>query len=286
VKGVTLIELVVTIAVLGILAGMTATLLVPAYEAYFASQRRADLADTADTALRRMLRDVRLALPNSPRVRVDGANRFLEILLTKNGGRYRAMNDDDTPVATAEEPLKFDGPATVFDTLGPLPAGADQLVQANDYVVIHNLGSSGANAYDVGALSPNIARLAAVGAGAIAGDHRLTLAAATKFPLESPGRRFFVVSGPVTYACIGGQLRRWHGYAIQVTHGPGSNDAPNLRPAGATEAVLADSVSGCDFSYTNDLPQQSRGLITVRLAITRGSETVVLYQQAHVNNVP
>jgi hypothetical protein len=85
------------------------------------------------------LRDLR-----SDGVQVDRFDRVL-----KNGGRYRASNDSS--VGTAEETLHFHDLDTVFDTLGPLAAGADQQVAANDYVVVHNLGIAGANAYDVSA---------------------------------------------------------------------------------------------------------------------------------------
>jgi MSHA biogenesis protein MshO len=275
-KGFTLIELVITIVILGIVGAIAALVLVPAFEAYFASQRRAQMADAADTALRRMTRDIRLALPNSPRV--DGTNQFLEILMVKNGGRYRAFNDDDNPVATTEDALDFSAPDSVFDTLGSLPTGVDQTVAANDYVVIHNLGIAGANAYDTGAANRNIAQISAFGAGALADEDRITLAVATQFPLESPGRRFFVVSGPVTYACVGGSLLRWSGYAIQLLQ-------PTSLPGGATQAVLAANVSACNLSYTT-LPQLSRGLVGVRIALTQGNETVTLYYEAHVNNVP
>lgn len=287
-RGVTLIELVVTIAILGILGAVGAMILVPAFESYFATQRRAEMADVADTALRRMTRDIRLALPNS--ARVDGTSRFLEILMTKNGGRYRALNDDDNPAATTEDPLDFSAPDSVFDTLGALASGSDQQVQANDYIVIHNLGIAGANAYDIGAATPNIAQVSAFGAGALAGENRITLTAATQFALESPGRRFFVVSGPVTYACVGvgaaggngtGSLRRWSGYAIELRGGL----PPTSLPAGAMEALLAGNVSACELSYTS-LPHLSRGLVGIRLSILRANETVTLFYEAHVNNVP
>lgn len=286
-KGATLIELVVTIVVISILSGIGALILVPAFEAYFATQRRAEMTDVADTALRRMVRDVRLALPNSARVAADvSGNQFIEILLTKNGGRYRLMNDDDTPAATSEDPLRFDAADTIFDTLGTLPTAGEQQVQANDYVVIHNLGIPGANAYDLAGASRNIAQISAFGAGSIAGEDRITLTAATQFALESPGRRFFVVSGPVTYACIGGQLLRWSGYAIVLTHpSAGANEPPKSRPAGATEAVLANNVASCEFSYTN-LAHLSRGLVGVRVTLTRSNESVALYYEAQINNVP
>jgi MSHA biogenesis protein MshO len=279
-KGFTLVELVIAIVIIGILGAVAAMILVPAFDSYFASQRRAQMAEVADTAMRRMTRDIRLALPNSPRV--DATSSFLEILMTKNGGRYRALNDDDNPVVTTENPLDFSAADSVFDTLGSLPTGVDQTVAANDYVVIHNLGIAGANAYDIGAANRNIAQISAfANAPALANEDRITLTAATQFPLESPGRRFFVVSGPVTYACTGGSLLRWSGYAIQLNGGL----PPTVRPVGATEAVLAANISACNLTYTT-LPQVSRGLVGVRLAITRGNETVTLYYEAHVNNVP
>lgn len=287
-RGITLLELVVTIVVLGIIAAVASVFLQPALQSYFATQRRAEIADVADTAMRRMTRDIRLALPNS--ARVDGTSRFLEILMTKNGGRYRALNDDDSPAATTEDPLDFSTPDSAFDTLGLLPAIGDQQVQPNDYVVIHNLGIAGADAYDLAAANPNIAQIAAFGAGALADEQRITLTAATRFPLESPGRRFFVVSGPVTFACIGvgsaagegtGTLRRWSSYAIE----PRGGVPPTTLPGGATEALLANNVSACQLDYTT-LPLLGRGLVAVRLAITRASETVTLYFEAHINNVP
>lgn len=285
-KGVTLIELVVTIVILGILGAVAGVFLVPAFEAYFASQRRADLADTADAALRRMVRDVRLALPNSPRV--DASNRYLEFLITRNGGRYRSANDSSG--ATNEEVLESGSSETAFDTLGVLPATGEQQVQVGDYVVVHNLGIAGANAYDVAAApSRNIAQITAFGAGTLANENRVSFAA-TQFPLDSPGRRFYVVSGPVTYACetVGlaggngtGTLRRWSGYAIQLRGGL----PPTTLPGGAADAVLATNVSACELFYTS-LAHLSRGLVGIRLAITRANETVTLFYEVHVSNVP
>lgn len=288
-KGVTLIELVVTIAILGILAAVASIYIAPALEAYFSTQRRAELADVSDTAMRRMMRDIRLALPNSARATAAGGDRFLEILLTRTGGRYRALNDDDSP-ATLEVPLDFSQAVSQFDVyetaaaLADIPA--DQRVQAGDYVVIHNLGIPGADAYE--AAAPNIAQVSAFafGGGAVPDENRISLGAAKQFPLESPGRRYFVVSGPVSFACRGagvsggngtGTLRRWSGYAIQAAQ-------PTASPGG-TDAVLASHVSACELQY-NALPLASRGMVAVRLAVTRGGETVTLYYEAHVNNIP
>jgi MSHA biogenesis protein MshO len=295
-KGVTLIELVVTIVVLGILAGIAAVILVPSYEAYFASQRRTQLADVADAALRRLVRDVRLALPNSARV---GGTGRIEILLTKTGGRYRSLNDSDG--TTAEETLDFSFADPLFDVYQPLPLAeipTEHQVQAGDYAVIHNLGITGADAYDFTAANTNIKRITgfAFASGAIANESRITVAATSRYPLESPGRRYFVVSGPVTYACSGvgtaggngtGTLLRWSGYSYEPPAGiANAGTPPAALPAGASEALLASNVSACEFTYSNNLTQLSRGLVSIRLAITRANETFVLYHEAHINNVP
>ena len=59
-------------------------------DSYVAQDRRARLTDAADTALRRMVRDIRLGLPNSVRVTTVGTTIYLEFLITRTGGRYRA----------------------------------------------------------------------------------------------------------------------------------------------------------------------------------------------------
>jgi hypothetical protein len=71
------------------------------------------------------------------------------------------------------------------------------------------------------------------------------------------------------------------GYAIDLRGGL----PPTTLPGGATEAILANNLSACELQYT-PLPLLARGLVAVRLAITRANETVTLYYEAHVNNVP
>jgi MSHA biogenesis protein MshO len=299
-RGVTLVELVVVIVILGILAGISALVLVPAFEAYFASGRRAEVSDMADSAIRRMVRDVRLALPNS--ARVDGTGQRLELLLTRTGGRYRSLNDDD--LATSEQTLDFAASDAIFDAFEPFTAGQitlDNGPQVGDFVVVHNLGIPGADAYDFTAASPNIKRITGFSfsgsGGALANEDRFTLAAGTSpFPLESPGRRFFVIRGPVSFACVGigtaggngtGSLRRWSGYTYEPPGGIGNTGAPPVAaPAGSSEAILAGHVSGCAFTYTNNIAQVSRGLVSIRLTLTRGGESTTLYHEVHVNNVP
>src|SRR5258705_10731082 len=85
--GATLIELVVVIAVSAILAGGVTAFMARSMTGFVDSRLRAALVDSADGALGRAKREVRLALPNSVRVSPD--TRVLEILHIVAGAPYR-----------------------------------------------------------------------------------------------------------------------------------------------------------------------------------------------------
>jgi MSHA biogenesis protein MshO len=278
--GFTLVEMISVIAITGAIAGAVAVFIRSPVQGYIDSVRRAELTDVADTALRRMARDLRNSLPNSVRVTSAGAVTYLEFLEVRTGGRYRA----DTDNSGSGDPLIFSSADTAFDTLNPLSALADETIVAGDRVVIYNLGIPGADAYN----GDNTSVISATGAGALANENRITFASKL-FPFASPGNRFHVISGPVTYACdtVAGTLTRYWGYTIAATQ-----PAP---PAGASTAVLAGDaaaaadparVAGCQFVYSANAVAQRNGLVLIDLQLTKRSESVRLLQQAHVSNIP
>ncbi len=129
-RGVTLVEMIVVIAITGILAAVVAVFIRRPVEGYIDAARRAELSDIADTALRRITRDLRSALPNSIRITAAGGVTYLEYLQTSGGGRYRS----DVDSGGGGDPLNFTAADATFNVIGPMPTMA-----AGDSIVIYNL---------------------------------------------------------------------------------------------------------------------------------------------------
>ncbi len=283
-SGFSLVEMIIVIVITGVLGGIVAVFLRTPVQQYVDVARRAELTDIADTALYRLAGDISTAVPNSVRVAGCGGIPCVEYLPIKDGGRYRA---DATGGAggcgVAGDELDFTVADTCFEIIGSAITFA-----AGDQIVLGSTQSDGNPPYD-----NTVAGILRAYTGA-AGAQTSVNFTATQFPAfaELPSRRFDVVDGAqqaVTYACEGtlgaldgsgnGQaslMRRWaYGFnPAQV--------APGV--LGGSSAILANNVSGCAIDYA--LPNQRMGLLGVRLTLTRGSESVSLYQEIHVNNSP
>lgn len=262
-RGFTLVEAVIVIAITGIVAAMVAVFIRAPIQAYFDSARRAQLTDTADTALRRISRDLRLALPNSVRVIFSGNVYYLEFLQTSGGGRYRAAVDG----SGGTDQLDFNASDDSFDVLGPPVA---MVPGAQNLVAIYNLGIDDADAYR----GDNTSRIVAINGNVV----QIT---ARQFPFASPGNRFQIISSPVTYICDpgAGRLTRVWGYAVQAVQ-------PTSFAVDAPRALLAQDVSDCGFTYDAQAINQRAGQVSIWLRLTQSNEQVSLYHEVHVSNAP
>lgn len=289
----TLIELVVAMVLVGIIIAAVAFVLNPVRQSTDLALR-AELSDIADNALQRIGRDVKLALPNSIRIATVGSSVFLEFIAVRTAGRYRAegdgaaagtncANDDPSLAASGNDQLSFDLADTCFKTIGKLPNAGD-IVTGSDQLVLNNYGLVDQNVYQTAGVL-NRAVISTVDTSE-AGRDRIEFAS-TIFQRslhDSPGKRFFAISGPVTYECdmAAGRLLRHAGYAIAAGQ-------PTGLVGGALIAEHVRSVGGCAFEYSTVGPQL--GLLTMRITLQRAlfggaNETVSLYHAVHVNNTP
>ncbi len=282
-SGFTLIEAIVVMVITGILAAIVAVFITKPVEGYADAVRRAELTDVADVALRRMSREVRMALPNS--LRVSGSGECVEFIMTSAGGRYRDVGDGSTGAI-----LSFTSTSVLtFDVLGTMPSNPE--IAAGDYIAVYNLGEgyNPANAYnyDSATLTEacrlggcNVAKVASAPVG-----NTVTLTAnpfaAASPPLPSPEARFQVIPGgtkAVSYECAGGQLRRYSNYDLTT--------AQSCPPSG-TGAVLAGDATTTALCPTLNYAASGRnGLLVVKLDLSAGGESVSLFQQIRVDNAP
>jgi len=297
-RGFTLIEMIMVIVITGILSGMVAVFIKGPVESYFDMARRAELTDVADTAVRRMARDIRSSVPNTLRNPTDGSDQCIELMPAKTGARYRA----EQTAASTGNVLDFTTTDDSFEMLGlnsSLPASA--LIAVGDIVVVYNDGSALGNAYS-GANANAVAGLCETSApcpAVLAGSTEVTFAAAgatifarKALPSASPANRFLIMPSNeqvVSFACAGGTLFR---YSRNIT----ARTTPWAQPAscaamvaGATPATLATNVSTCSFKY--EAPGSGSGsgrfgLASISLGMTQSGETVSLYHQVHVDNTP
>ena len=277
--GFTLVEMIVTLVLFGIMAATLTIFFKPALDTWLAVRSRSALAAEADNSLRRMLQDVRVAVPNS--IRTPASNCF-ELVPTSGGGRYRMGTDTVVAGAAVVDPASA---TTSFDVLSPLAS----LPAVGDWVVVDNQNPgdvySGVNRSAITAVSTPAAAL---------GRHRLAINA-LQFPLGYDGGRFALVSQAqqaVFYVCSGaastldangdapGVLVRLKAYGFNAS-------APTACPATTGGDVLATGLKSCRFLYNaNQGATQQSGFLSIQIELTRNNETASLVLGAHVDNMP
>jgi MSHA biogenesis protein MshO len=287
------------IALAGLVAVMVSAVLVRPLQGFVDQSRRAELVDLAATALNRMARDVRLAVPNSVRVSTDGS--AVEMLLIQTS----ATNPDFSgaaryrPNRMSSETLQFadsgagscdstvaGGACNVVELLAPNfdPAGAQ-------WMVVYNIGSqsgtapvAGANVWapaNPGVITPSGTSFSVTGSAGGATQVALDLPGASgefTFAFESPQRRVYFAESVVGYRCDGDRLLRY-------SYGELLAEVPSSPPAGSNPRLLANSVRGCSFLYQPGTTVRA-GLLSMTLELDQEGEALRLMQQVHVDNAP
>lgn len=289
--GFTLVELIVVIAITGVIAGIFAMLLGPTLQNYLAVGRRANLTHLADTALRRMVAEIHTAVPNSLRLLPDPASGSicLEMVPSSDGGRFRIAPDSDWDQANPgypSMPLYMNQPGSGFDVLTPFINPPNN----GDFVVIGNQNTNDVYSGADRAVIKSVGSPPGTGTHPPLGLSRITLSAPTQFPYGYEGGRFYVVPQTlrdVTYECQG---------AGKDSDGSGTGTLTrvvnyNFNPAQVCPipggALVATHVAACNFVYnpSQGATQQS-GFAQLQLTLSDHGETVTLTVGSQVENLP
>lgn len=291
-RGYSLIELVLVMALMGILAVGLGNLLQHPMNAYADVSRRAELVSFANLAIQRLTRDLRSALPNS--IRIDASGRVLELLHTTGGARYRldpGINDPGGPNQTnhtlASDTISFGGD-TSWNVLGRFQnfsfSYGTQLALGTRiaiYPTDTNIWSEAALGSSPGSITPGTSRITIVND---VDEDQVVLDVAHRFAFESPERRLFVVDTPISYLCDIGDQSFWRVSNYAVTQAQPTNRAALPLAAGQIDRVV-DRVESCAFTYVPGTATRT-GLVTAEIVLAFAGERVRLLQQIQVPNAP
>ncbi len=259
--GFTLVELIMVIALAGIVAVMITTVMTRPLQGFADQSRRAELTDLAAMALNRMARDIRLAVPNSVLLKGDGIY-FVPIAAA---GRY-GTSPDSTGVMTA--PLVCP-PSPGVCSIKILSDIEPDSSTDKHWLIIYNTSTPIERLLDgeSDVVSPKEFTWS---------DGELSASLdGFKFASQSPHHRFYLASQVVGYRCDS------DGFLWRETF-----DRLDLA-AKSSSAKVINSASGCNFTYASGANARN-GLVTLRLTLKDKStqEAVTLLQQVHVDNAP
>jgi prepilin-type N-terminal cleavage/methylation domain-containing protein len=261
-RGFTLVELVVAIAISGIVVAFAALFISAPVTAYETESRRAAVVDEAAASWPAIESDLDHALPNSLRARRNGSFVALEMLRVEDAARYLAP------------------PSNNFTVAGVLRGVAVGVDLPNRYLSVNNCGPQPPacpDAYTLGgSMTPAVTVHIDNGA---AGEQQLTVNPVPVFASDSPRKTIYLVSGAVTYLCdeTQGTLRRFANYSIAANQA-NRDDAGDFAAFPGT--LMATGLTTCDFraSPPNATVPQTASL---RLTATRSSgESITMFHSA------
>jgi MSHA biogenesis protein MshO len=272
-RGFTLIELVVTLVVAGIVVGFMALFLVVPVHAHFAQVRRTELTDSADTAMRILSDDIRKALPRSVRYSSTGSGFALEMLETVDVARYR-------PSGTPNQQLDFGTVEKNFDVLGPFSKITPPLDV--HYLVV---GYAGGDYPTSGVITP-ATDVVSISRPVGTNEDAVSIGPSGAIFTATPNERVFLVDTPVAYLCdiTAGitTLTRFSNYPIAPLLA--AHDDP-AELAAAESHVVARNVTGCTVSSVPGTPQRGE-LVLLQLTISGNGDVLQVMHEVSVENTP
>lgn len=242
-RGFSLVEMVISIALIGALAVMATPLLRLPVSAWQHASQRTELVQTAAAVESLFTQDLNGALPGSVRLRSVGARTLVEMLQVRAQGRYRSGTGGvgRCPVVCGSAPLRDaliiapgcnDG---CFVGLGALEFSPADPPLPNDWVVVP--GNPPADPYAGGNVAvPGGAKTRLTNVATFAEGPRVQHAP-HRFGTPSAAARYYIVAGTVSwdFDAAAGTVRRAAGYPVAVLQ-------PVAFGGAASNVIVADGL--------------------------------------------
>lgn len=287
-KGFTLIELIIVTVLISIVSIASFSYLGFGALIFRDTVERDDMAANSRFAIERLSRELRHALPGSPRVSED--NNCIEFVPLISSGIYFSLPDStntsfelSAPALAQERLDNFTPPYFLF-----VAANNSRRVyasEANQRTMI-NL-----NVYPIPEASGEVWRIESSSA---------------PYTRRSPGRRYYLTSAPVSW-CIAeegyqsAQLRRYAYYNTDFTSDNTGSSRPVNFAAGVAELnsrssspgfsndLMASNLDAANSRFERLTPTLNRNnlvLLDLTFLNSTGTESMTLYHEVHIPNVP
>jgi len=267
-KGFSLTELIIVIVLLGIIAVIPISFIRFSAEGALDTANRQRLAMAAGVVSEQISREIRAALPGS--VRLNDDDDCIEYIPIVASTVYR-----NAPITSARPsfpalPVSSVASSTGYAVIYPYAAETDDLYTAT--------------AGTPGVISPMTATLPS-GNGTVniaftSGTHQ--------YLTDSPLRRVFLVSTPVTFCQDGRFIYRYSGYGFQSTVAAALPTTYDANTGNGREVIGAPlEADSLNFSVVPPSLQRN-GLITFEFALQseQSDERIYVTQEVQLRNVP
>jgi len=251
-SGFSLIELVVTIVVLGAIMAGTAAYITNSTVAYTNVAQYDQLTTLGRITIERVTRELRNALPNSIRIQ----NNCLEFFPIKAGSVYLSL--PTTAASTSFTAASF-----------TIPAGSNiehVIVYPYNTTALYSAANPGPRASFSG----------------ISGSPVTTISISShQFNQPAPHRRFYLAEDPVSYCIVGTDLNRYENYGV---------NGAQATPPGGTASLMAENIQTNDggaitpFSYTPGSLQRN-GIVTLDFRFLVNGDWMRMSHEVQIRNV-
>ncbi|GAA5137838.1 PilW family protein [Thalassotalea piscium] len=255
-NGFTLIEMVIVMVILGVLAVGISSFLQFGSRIYLETNDRGQLIASARFAIERLNREVRNALPNSPRL-IGNTNQCLEFRPIRSTAIYTEIPLAPLPASSTIKVVRFDD--SQFNNALELiiyPLTSDEAYTPSNKI---SAISSSNPAFDPAQ-----------------NEWSIVLNGPIQFTEASPTDRAFFIDKAVSYCIEGTLLNRYSGYSNYRADG-----VPITVPV-----LMAKFLDVGSRFQVNAASQLRSGNVLVRLNFIKNNEKVSFNNEIQVPNVP